>query len=71
MGGGLPYYTFDYVVESTRGFNHFVAKAAVTGQRLYVLTVQIKEGDYTQYQDLVQGIAQSFTVIPTTIANAK
>jgi len=49
-------------VESTRGFNHFVAKAAVKAQRLYVLTVQIKEKDYAANSDTITSIVDSFII---------
>ena len=61
---GGPYYAFDYVVESTRGYNHYVARAAVAAQRLYVLTVQIKEKDYPTQKDAIAAIAHSFLIKP-------
>ena len=60
--GGMPYYIFDYLVESTRGFNHYIAKAAVKAQRLFVLTVQIKEKDYQANTKTISGIIDSFAV---------
>ncbi len=60
--GGVPYYSVDYIVESTRGKNHYTAKAAIADHKLYVLTVQIKDADYTQSRDDIDYVLQSLDI---------
>jgi hypothetical protein len=56
------YYYFDYSVESTRGEKRYLAKAAVQGQRLYVLTVEVRKNEYDAAKPEVDGILESFRI---------
>lgn len=59
----FPVYKVDYSVESTRGKNHYVAKATVVDKKLFVLTVQIKEADYEDYKTSIGKVVDSLIVI--------
>ena len=58
----VPFYVVDYSVESTRGKNHYVAKAAVADKKLYVLTVQIKEVDNEEYKSSLDDVVNSLDI---------
>lgn len=59
----LEYYLFDYIVESSRGFNHYLAKAAVQNNKLFVFTAQIKEQDLKDYESVIRGLVSTFRVL--------
>lgn len=58
------YYLFDYKVESTRGKNRYLAKAAVQDRRLIVFTVQIPIAIYADYEPIIKNMITSFKVAP-------
>lgn len=58
------YYTFDYQVESTRGRNRFLAKAAIHNKKLVVFTVQLPIAAYEANQAVADRMLASFQVPP-------
>eukprot|EP01041_Mallomonas_annulata_P007901 gene7901-16174_t len=43
---GLPAYELEYVVDSSRGLNHYLVKTTIVDKNLYVFTVQSPEAIY-------------------------
>lgn len=65
---GLTYYRVDYVVDSSRGAKHYMAKATITAQQLYVFTAQSKVADFDgDTETTLEQIVQSFDVKPQYI----
>lgn len=63
MEDDLLYYLIEYVVNSSRGEKHYLAKATVTGGQLYVFTAQASAADYNgATADSLQGMLESFSV---------
>ncbi|CAN0487955.1 unnamed protein product, partial [Laminaria digitata] len=60
--GDLSLYILDYFVESTRGFKHFVAKVTIKDNLLYACTAQAKEKDYSEVEDELKRVVDSFRV---------
>uniref|UniRef100_A0A7R9UFF4 PsbP C-terminal domain-containing protein n=1 Tax=Pinguiococcus pyrenoidosus TaxID=172671 RepID=A0A7R9UFF4_9STRA len=61
--GGLgPAYELEYIVDSTRGLNHFWSSVTIQRGKLYVLTVQAKEATYSEVSEAAKSILQSFRV---------
>ncbi|CAM9430362.1 unnamed protein product [Choristocarpus tenellus] len=58
----LSLYTLDYLVESTRGVKHFLAKVTIKDKLLYVCTAQSKEKDYPEVKAELAEIVKSFSV---------
>ncbi len=62
---GLTYYLVDYTVESSRGAKHYLAKATITAQQLYVFTAQSKTDDFEgETETILKRMVDSFTVKP-------
>lgn len=61
---GLTYYIVDYVVDSTRGPKHYLAKATITGKQLYVFTAQSKVDNFGADSSMLQRMIDSFSVRP-------
>lgn len=60
---GLKYYIIDYSVNSTRGVKRYQAKATITGNQLYVFTMQAKKDTFEgDTEDTFSAMLDSFTV---------
>ena len=59
----IPAYTIDYVVESSRGTNHYVAKSVVFNRRLFVATAQSKKDDFDLVKPEITSILDSFHLL--------
>ena len=64
LGAGSqgPYYDIEYSNESTHGNNHYKSRIAVQQGKLYVFTVQCKQGDYETFADEMASILNSFAL---------
>lgn len=56
-------YDVEYVSDGTRGKKHFVTRTIVKGQKLYVLTVQCKEGDWKSVEREVWDSVATFRAL--------
>ena len=61
--GSSPSYNIDYVVESTRGKNHYSVKAAIKDKKLFVFTVQAKDADFPSLEEKISTIMESLVII--------
>mmetsp|Transcript_7482 Transcript_7482/g.14183 ORF Transcript_7482/g.14183 Transcript_7482/m.14183 type:complete len:304 (+) Transcript_7482:110-1021(+) len=56
-------YDVEYLSDGTRGKKHFVTRTIVKGQKLYVLTVQCKEGDWKSVEREVWDSVATFRAL--------
>jgi hypothetical protein len=59
-GATVPAFDLEYMVESTRGKNHFQSRATIAQRLLYVLTAQSKEDTNSSLDEGIKSILQSF-----------
>lgn len=59
-GSGKSFYLLNYKSSGKRGIKRFVAKFYIANQKLYALTAQCKEDDYTQLQEEIDKAVESF-----------
>lgn len=57
-------YIVEYVVDSSRGIKHYVAKATVAANQLYVMTATCKEDEYEAARDGLAAVLASLRVAP-------
>lgn len=62
QGKELPAYELDYLVETTRGQNHYIVRATIANKQLYVFTVQCKEKDYDSLKEEMKDTAKTLTI---------
>lgn len=64
LGAGSegPYYDIEYTNESTHGNNHYKSRIAVQNGKLFVFTVQCKQGDYETFAEEMVTILNSFAL---------
>lgn len=60
--GRPPFYELEYVVDSTRGLNHFWSSVTIQEGKLYVMTVQAKEATLAEVEQAAKDIRSSFFV---------
>jgi PsbP len=58
----FPAYYIEYLVDSSRGRNHYAVKASVIDEKLYVVTAQTKEDDYARLKQTASDLLDSFSV---------
>lgn len=63
LGAGVAYIV-EYVVDSSRGIKHYVAKATVAANQLYVMTATCKEDEYEAARDGLAAVLASLRVAP-------
>ena len=56
-------YILNYLSKGKRGNNHFVCRITIQNQKLFVLTAQVKEDDYSSKEDEPMCSVESFTVL--------
>eukprot|EP01039_Chlorochromonas_danica_P009814 gene9813-10856_t len=62
QGEELPVYELDYLVETTRGQNHYLVRATIANKQLYVFTVQCKEKDYDSLKEEMKDAVKTLTI---------
>ena len=55
-------YLLTYLSKGKRGDKHFVCKIYIENQKLYVLTAQIKESDYSGREKVIMEVVDSFRI---------
>ena len=60
---GVLSYILNYLSQGKRGDKRFVAKFCIQNQRLYALTGQVAEADYTSKEKELMKAVESFRVI--------
>lgn len=55
-------YAIDYISDGKRGTKHFVTRISVNNGYLYVLTAQVKQADFNQYEKEILETVQTFQV---------
>lgn len=63
LGAGVAYIV-EYVVDSSRGVKHYVAKATVAAGQLYVMTATCKEDEYEAARGGLAAVLASLRVAP-------
>ena len=63
LGNGVAYIV-EYVVDSSRGVKHFVAKATVAAGQLYVMTATCKEDEFEAARGGLETVLASLRVAP-------
>lgn len=63
LGAGVAYIV-EYVVDSSRGVKHYVAKATVAAGQLYVMTATCKEDEYEAAREGLAAVLASLRVAP-------
>ncbi len=56
------YYELEYSVRSSRGDFRYVARVAVGGNRLFVLTAKVKDASWEEGGAVVRSIVDSFRI---------
>lgn len=56
-------YAIDYISEGKRGIKHFITRIAVSKGNLFVLTAQVKEVDFTEYEKEMEETVKTFHVV--------
>ena len=64
---GLPAYELEYIVDSTRGKNHYLVKTTIVNRNLYVFTVQVPDAIYPKLSDISLKIIDSLHVVKPDI----
>ena len=60
---GVLSYVLNYLSQGKRGDKRFVAKFSIQNQRLYALTAQVAETDYTAKEKEIMKAVESFRVV--------
>lgn len=59
-----PMYELEYIVDSSRGLNHYTVAAGVRDKKLLVLTVQYREVDSAKLRDIAAAVVHSISLSP-------
>jgi len=62
VSAGVPSYSIQYSVDSSRGENYYNVKAVVTDSKLYVFTAQCKKNDLQKLEPVINAIIESVDV---------
>ena len=60
----IPAYVLEYIVDSSRGKNHYLVKTTIVNQNLYVFTIQGTDEMYPKLSSIAQTMVNSFEVQP-------
>jgi len=57
---GFPAYLVEYIVDSTRGKNHYLVKTTIVNKKLFVFTIQAPDSEYnslsTESQEMLNSL---------------